>query len=98
MHIFGIYYLTLAEVYLSCALSHLSVSFKPGWFYSLANIQYMLMLTVQPQRPRIEYNATQVAPGQNVSARAGERAILRCISRYGNPPARIKWMLGKLNH
>jgi hypothetical protein len=50
---------------------------------------------VAPQRPRIEYNATQMSPGQNVSAKSGERASLRCISRYGNPPAKLKWMLGK---
>lgn len=36
-----------------------------------------------------------MSPGQNVSAKAGERASLRCISRYGNPPAKLKWMLGK---
>ncbi|XP_065344073.1 kin of IRRE-like protein 2 isoform X4 [Cloeon dipterum] len=54
-----------------------------------------LVVRVAPQRPRIEYNATQMAPGQNVSAKSGERASLRCISRYGNPPAKLKWMLGE---
>ncbi|XP_059482578.1 hemicentin-1 isoform X4 [Neocloeon triangulifer] len=53
-----------------------------------------LVVRVAPQRPRIEYNATQMAPGQNVSAKSGERASLRCISRYGNPPAKLKWKLG----
>jgi hypothetical protein len=50
---------------------------------------------VPPQRPRVEYNTSQVLPGHNVTAQAGERAIVKCVSRYGNPPARLKWLLGK---
>ncbi|XP_024082011.1 hemicentin-2 [Cimex lectularius] len=48
-----------------------------------------------PQRPRIEYKSTQVLPGNNVTARAGEKTTVKCISRYGNPPAKIKWFLGE---
>jgi len=54
-----------------------------------------LFFTVAPQRPRVEYNTSQVLPGHNVTAQAGERATVKCVSRYGNPPARLKWLLGK---
>ncbi|KAJ9592666.1 hypothetical protein L9F63_015662, partial [Diploptera punctata] len=46
-----------------------------------------------PQRPRVEYNTSQVLPGHNVTAQAGERATVKCVSRYGNPPAKLKWFL-----
>lgn len=54
-----------------------------------------LFISVAPQRPRVEYNTSQVLPGHNVTAQAGERATVKCVSRYGNPPARLKWLLGK---
>ncbi|KAL1124788.1 hypothetical protein AAG570_001409, partial [Ranatra chinensis] len=50
---------------------------------------------VAPQRPRIEHRSTQVLPGNNVTARAGEKTIVKCLSRYGNPPAKLKWFLGE---
>ncbi|XP_063236111.1 cell adhesion molecule 3-like [Bacillus rossius redtenbacheri] len=52
-----------------------------------------LVVRVAPQRPRIEYNSSQVLPEHNVTGRAGETAAIKCVSRYGNPPARLKWFL-----
>lgn len=57
---------------------------------------FFIFISVAPQRPRVEYNTSQVLPGHNVTAQAGERATVKCVSRYGNPPARLKWLLGKL--
>lgn len=48
-----------------------------------------------PQSPRIEYNASQVLPGHNLTALHGEVAVIKCVSHYGNPPPILKWFLGK---
>ncbi|XP_065202958.1 kin of IRRE-like protein 2 isoform X2 [Planococcus citri] len=52
-----------------------------------------LVVRVAPQSPRIEHNAMPVLPDHNVTVKSGDRAILKCISRYGNPPAKLKWFL-----
>ncbi|XP_069682757.1 irregular chiasm C-roughest protein isoform X1 [Periplaneta americana] len=62
---------------------------------ALTSSPVRLVVRVAPQRPRIEYNTSQVLPGHNVTAQAGERATVKCVSRYGNPPARLKWFLGE---
>jgi len=31
----------------------------------------------------------------NVSSKAGQKALVKCTSKFGNPPATIKWLLGK---
>ncbi|CAH0390302.1 unnamed protein product [Bemisia tabaci] len=54
----------------------------------------MFFVTVAPQRPRIEYNASHILPNHNITVRAGNTAVVKCISRYGNPPAKLKWLLG----
>jgi len=36
-----------------------------------------------------------VPPGHNITADAGALATVKCISHYGNPPATLKWFLGK---
>ncbi|XKL67781.1 hypothetical protein PGB90_003272 [Kerria lacca] len=46
-----------------------------------------------PQAPRIENNGTQVVPNHNVTVRTDDKAVLKCVSRYGNPPALLKWFL-----
>ncbi|KAF5289667.1 hypothetical protein FQR65_LT11784 [Abscondita terminalis] len=48
---------------------------------------------ISPQRPRIEYNASQVLPGHNLTALHGEVATIKCVSHYGNPPPVLKWFL-----
>ncbi|XP_039280051.1 irregular chiasm C-roughest protein isoform X2 [Nilaparvata lugens] len=61
---------------------------------ALTSTPIRLVVRVAPQRPRIEFRSAQLLPGHNVTARAGERAAVKCVSRYGNPPARIKWFVG----
>ncbi|KAI5742392.1 hypothetical protein M8J77_006763 [Diaphorina citri] len=56
--------------------------------------QSLRQLLVEPQAPRIEYKASAVLPGHNVTVKAGEKATVKCVSRYGNPPAKLKWFLG----
>lgn len=58
-------------------------------------IHICFFVAVAPQRPRIEYNTTHVLPGHNISVKTGERATVKCVSHYGNPPSRLKWFLGK---
>ncbi|XP_034231154.1 irregular chiasm C-roughest protein isoform X3 [Thrips palmi] len=53
-----------------------------------------LVVRVAPQTPRIEFNGSHVLPGRNVSVRVGSSAVVKCISRFGNPPANIRWLLG----
>lgn len=70
------------------------------FFYSNRNVNttkpyFVVFIAVAPQRPRIEYNATHVLPGHNISVKTGERATVKCVSHYGNPPSRLKWFLGK---
>ncbi|KAF7265901.1 hypothetical protein GWI33_020647 [Rhynchophorus ferrugineus] len=48
---------------------------------------------VPPQRPRIEFNGTQVLPGHNLTTLHGEVAVIKCVSHYGNPPPVLKWFL-----
>ncbi|VEN47342.1 unnamed protein product, partial [Callosobruchus maculatus] len=48
---------------------------------------------VPPQRPRIEYNGTQVLPGHNLTTLHGEVAVIKCVSHYGNPPPILKWFM-----
>ncbi|XP_074038362.1 kin of IRRE-like protein 1 isoform X2 [Leptinotarsa decemlineata] len=52
-----------------------------------------LVVRVPPQRPRIEYNGTQVLPGHNLTTLHGEVAVIKCVSHYGNPPPVLKWFL-----
>ncbi|XP_050311765.1 irregular chiasm C-roughest protein isoform X2 [Anthonomus grandis grandis] len=52
-----------------------------------------LVVRVPPQRPRIEYNGTQVLPGHNLTTTHGEVAVIKCVSHYGNPPPVLKWFL-----
>ncbi|GLV42586.1 uncharacterized protein CBL_03325 [Carabus blaptoides fortunei] len=52
-----------------------------------------LVVRVPPQQPRIEYNGSQVLPGHNLTSLHGDMATIKCVARYGNPPAVIKWFL-----
>lgn len=52
-----------------------------------------LVVRVPPQRPRIEFNGTQVLPGHNLTTLHGEVAVIKCVSHYGNPPPVLKWFM-----
>jgi len=58
---------------------------------------FISFVSVAPQWPRIEVNNTQVVLRNNISSDVGKTISVKCISRYGNPPARLKWFLGKSN-
>ncbi|XP_071440087.1 kin of IRRE-like protein 2, partial [Hetaerina americana] len=64
-----------------------------------------LVVRVAPQRPRLEFNGSNVGGGEapgpsepgsppaNVTATSGEKGSLACISRFGNPPPVLKWFI-----
>ncbi|XP_065161053.1 irregular chiasm C-roughest protein isoform X2 [Atheta coriaria] len=60
---------------------------------ALTSLPVKLVVRVAPQRPRIEYNASQVLPGHNLTALHGEVGVIKCMSHYGNPPPVLKWFL-----
>lgn len=62
------------------------VFFSSSLFYRFA---------VAPQRPRLEYEGAHVPPGHNITVDSGSLATVKCVSHYGNPPATLKWFLGK---
>lgn len=75
---------------------HLIVKLTYFYLNHLQKIKLTFSFSVPPQRPRIEYNASQVLPGHNLTALHGEVAVIKCISHYGNPPPVLKWFLGKI--
>lgn len=56
---------------------------------------FIRILAVAPQRPRLEYDGAHVPPGHNITVDSGTLATIKCVSHYGNPPATLKWFLGK---
>lgn len=50
---------------------------------------------VAPQRPRLEHEGVHIPPGHNVTVDTKAVATVKCVSHYGNPPALLKWFLGK---
>lgn len=55
----------------------------------------LFLFAVPPQRPRLEHEGVHVPPGHNVTVDSGAMATVKCVSHYGNPPAQLKWFLGK---
>jgi hypothetical protein len=52
------------------------------------------MISVAPQKPKLEYEGQHVQPGKNITVDSQATATVKCISHYGNPPATLKWYLG----
>lgn len=50
---------------------------------------YALRITVKPRQPRLEYGGTGLSGA--LTLREGQEVTISCVSRYGNPPAVIKW-------
>jgi hypothetical protein len=86
MNIFLLHHITFV-----CTRTEISVAVSGAAFLYWS----FVFIPAAPQRPRVEYNTSQVLPGHNVTGQAGERATVKCVSRYGNPPAKLKWLLGK---
>ncbi|XP_031778768.1 hemicentin-2 isoform X2 [Nasonia vitripennis] len=51
-----------------------------------------LLVRVKPRKPQLEYAGTELTTG--LTLREGQEATISCVSRYGNPPALIKWFIG----
>ncbi|CAG0880543.1 unnamed protein product [Cyprideis torosa] len=54
-----------------------------------------LVVRVPPQTPIIEFNGIQILSGRNLSTSEGAPTSVKCVSRYGNPAAQIRWFIGK---
>ncbi|XP_045463992.1 hemicentin-2 isoform X2 [Harmonia axyridis] len=62
---------------------------------ALTSLPARFVVRVPPQRPRIEFNGSQVLPGHNLTALHGEVVTTICRSHYGNPPPVLKWFLNQ---
>ncbi|KAK4288357.1 hypothetical protein Pmani_038607 [Petrolisthes manimaculis] len=54
-----------------------------------------LVVRVAPNRPQMEVDKQAVVAGHNFTVKEEENARIRCVSRFGNPPAVIKWFIGE---
>lgn len=59
------------------------------------NESFYIFILVTPQRPRLEQEGAHIPPGHNVTVDSGAVATVKCVSHYGNPPAVLRWYLGK---
>ncbi|XP_015594587.1 hemicentin-1 [Cephus cinctus] len=59
---------------------------------ALTSLPARLLVRVKPRQPRIEYGGVVLT--NSLTLREGQEAVLSCVSRYGNPPALIKWFIG----
>ncbi|XP_011500520.1 PREDICTED: muscle M-line assembly protein unc-89 [Ceratosolen solmsi marchali] len=51
-----------------------------------------LLVRVKPRKPQLEYAGAVLTT--SLTLREGQEATISCVSRYGNPPALIKWFIG----
>ncbi|XP_058796810.1 hemicentin-2 isoform X2 [Phymastichus coffea] len=51
-----------------------------------------LLVRVKPRKPQLEYAGALLTTA--LTLREGQEAMISCVSRYGNPPALIKWFIG----
>ncbi|XP_029165174.1 hemicentin-1-like [Nylanderia fulva] len=59
---------------------------------ALSSEQSRLTVKVKPRKPQLEYGGFFL--GANLTLEEGQEAVISCVSRYGNPPAFIKWFIG----
>ncbi|KAL0124470.1 hypothetical protein PUN28_006366 [Cardiocondyla obscurior] len=59
---------------------------------ALSSDQSRLLVRVQPKNPQLQYGETIL--GATLTLKEGQEITISCISRYGNPPAVIKWFIG----
>jgi len=48
-----------------------------------------MRVPVKPKEPQLEYGGTIL--GATLMLQEGQEIMISCISKYGNPPAVIKW-------
>ncbi|XP_006607769.1 hemicentin-1-like [Apis dorsata] len=59
---------------------------------ALTSLPSRLLVRVKPRKPRLEYGGTIL--NSALTLREGQEVTISCVSRYGNPPALIKWYIG----
>ncbi|KAJ8679689.1 hypothetical protein QAD02_015476 [Eretmocerus hayati] len=59
---------------------------------ALTSAPARLLVRVKPRKPQLEYAGALLTTG--LTLREGQEAAISCVSRYGNPPALIKWFIG----
>ncbi|CAL7939041.1 unnamed protein product [Xylocopa violacea] len=59
---------------------------------ALTSLPSRLLVRVKPRKPRLEYGGTILNTA--LTLREGQEVTISCVSRYGNPPALIKWYIG----
>ncbi|KAK0168845.1 hypothetical protein PV327_002611 [Microctonus hyperodae] len=59
---------------------------------ALTSLPSRLLVKVKPRNPRLEYAGT-ILTGV-LTLRENQEVTISCVSRYGNPPALIKWFIG----
>ncbi|XP_018044956.1 PREDICTED: hemicentin-2-like [Atta colombica] len=59
---------------------------------ALSSEQSRLLVKVKPKEPQLEYGGTIL--GATLMLQEGQEVMISCISKYGNPPAVIKWFIG----
>lgn len=59
---------------------------------ALTSLPARLLVRVAPRKPRLEYGGSILSTA--LTLREGQEATISCVSRYGNPPALIKWYIG----
>ncbi|KAL6254590.1 hypothetical protein P5V15_014642 [Pogonomyrmex californicus] len=59
---------------------------------ALSSEQSRLLVRVKPRKPQLEYGGAEL--GATLTLKDGQEAMIACVSRYGNPPAVIKWFVG----
>ncbi|CAG0881330.1 unnamed protein product [Darwinula stevensoni] len=62
---------------------------------ALTSTTARLVVRVPPNSPQIEYKTHQVIEGNQLSAQELKPATVKCISRFGNPPAGLRWFIGE---
>ncbi|KAK2583935.1 hypothetical protein KPH14_001196 [Odynerus spinipes] len=58
---------------------------------ALTSLPSRLLVRVKPRNPRLEYGGTIL--NNALTLREGQEVTISCVSRYGNPPALIKWFI-----
>ncbi|CAG5100846.1 Similar to rst: Irregular chiasm C-roughest protein (Drosophila melanogaster) [Cotesia congregata] len=59
---------------------------------ALTSLASRLLVRVKPRKPSLEYGGTIMTGA--LTLREGQEVTISCVSRYGNPPALIKWFIG----
>ncbi|XP_011299988.1 hemicentin-1 [Fopius arisanus] len=68
---------------------------SPGDFTrqdALTSLPSRLLVRVKPRKPRLEHGGAILM--ESLTLKEAQEVTISCVSRYGNPPAIIKWFIG----